>query len=266
MSWCILVNTTPNYINMARVQITCLRRYAKGLDSIPIFLATELTAENSSVKQILELPNVTMLRLKGEEVDFLESRVAAFEYLHEFKYILPLQDDFWLDREPNYTLLEEAHDIMEKDSRVKSMRLMPCPGPDADDLEYLPNLYKGRWKLLSEKDTLVFIFQATLWRRQEYIDFLKERIQSGKLQYSEYSYGLSWSQYCIKKNICENQDGQNMFKQTFLNSESLHLSIERYGKHPNAVFLAPFPYRPTAVVRGILEPWAREFMQREGLK
>ena len=42
-----------------------------------------------------------------------------------------------------------------------------------------------------------------------------------------------------------------------------HIAFERAGPWKNAVFLSPFPYRPTAIVRGELEAWARELMERE---
>ena len=279
MSWCILVNTTPKYMQFAYVQIACIRRYADLLvkdrktnllvkdcktdllEQVPIFLATELTAENEYVKQILDLPNVFLLHLQDSESDFLESRIAAFQYLDEYKYILPLQDDFWLDRAPNYALLDEAIEIMDTDQTVQSMRLMPCPGPHPADLDYKSQMFSGRWKVLSDHDTLVFTFQATLWRTKPYVIFLQTLIELEKPLFAKYKQPVSWSKYCVTANIAENTQGQALFKRL---NQGIHLSIERQGAHANAVYKAPWPYRPTAVVHGVLEPWAKEFMEREG--
>ena len=296
MSWCILVNTTPKYMQFAEVQIACIRNYSDLLEKdrktypdllekdrktypdllekdrktypdlleqVPIYLATELTAENEYVKRILELPNVFLLHLQDSETDFLESRVASFQYLNEYKYILPLQDDFWLDRAPDYKLLDEAITIMESDRTVQSIRLMPCPGP-LSNIDYLPNLYSSRWKLLSDSDSVLFTFQATIWRTKPYIIFLQTLIELNKPEFISYKQIVSWSKYCISANIAENTEGQALFKRLCMSPELKHLSIERRGKQANAVFKAPWPYRPTAVVHGILQPWAKEFMEREG--
>jgi hypothetical protein len=45
---------------------------------------------------------------------------------------------------------------------------------------------------------------------------------------------------------------------------NIHLAWPREGAHPNAVYLCPWPYRPTAVVRGLFESWANELAKREG--
>ena len=67
----------------------------------------------------------------------------------------------------------------------------------------------------------------------------------------------------IKVNIAENADGQRILKEL---SDSLHISVIRQYPHPNAVYLCPWPYRPTAVVQGVLQPWAIELAEREGFQ
>ena len=94
-----------------------------------------------------------------------------------------------------------------------------------------------------------------------YIEFLEAVIESGKREYSLSSYD-NWSKFCVRVNIAENAKGQALFKELCMSS--VHLSVKREHKGPNAVFLCPWPYRPTAVVQGTLEPWALEFMGREG--
>jgi len=260
-NWAILINTTPKYMPLVEVQVVCIRRYAKELIDVPIFLATEMSPADPVVSRILEVDNLHLISLSESESDFLESRVAAFKYLPpDYDFVLPLQDDFWLDRAPDYAALKEALDIMTLDSNVQSIRLMPSPGPHESDLSY-----KGKraWKILSEKDAYRFTFQATLWRRELYIEFLEAVINSAKSEYSLSSY-TNWSKFCVRVNIAENAKGQAIFKDLCMSKGTTHLSIQREHKGSNAVFLAPWPYRPTAVVQGNLEPWAKEFMGREG--
>ena len=261
MSWCILINTTPKYMPLAEVQITCIRRYANDLDSVPIFLATELTTYNDYVERILKIKNVHHIVLQKEESEFIESRLAAMNYLpQEYSYVLPLQEDFWLDRRPDLLRLNEAIKILDTDPKVKSLRLMPSPGPDPADPVYCNN-----WRVLTVRDTYRFTYQATLWRCGDYSKFLEAVLKSASKDFADINGSKSqWSKFCIRANVAENAKGQELFKNKCMSKDSIHLSIERAHKASNAVFLAPWPYRPTAVVQGTLEPWAREFLEREG--
>ena len=263
MSWCILVNTTPNYMKYAEVQITCIRRYASALDNVPIFLATELTATDSCVARILDKKNTHHIHLQPNESGFLESRIAAVNYiLNEFDFILPLQEDFWLDRAPDLRLLMNALYIMETDTQVKSIRLMPSPGPSADNEFYRDG---DNWKVLSEKDTYRFTFQATLWRGSLYLEFFNVLLDQAKRDFMVTGQPPSeWAKFCIRVNVAENYRGQKLFFDTCMGPGRVHLSVIRAHALPNAVFLAPWPYRPTAIVQGSLEPWAKEFAEREG--
>jgi len=263
--WCILINTTPKYMSLAEVQITCLRRYAPQLITVPIFLATELTMNHPIVKRILLLPNVQYVSLNSSDADFLESRIAAMEYLSFFKFILPLQEDFWTDRCPDLLRLNNALDILRSDDQIQSIRLMPCPGPSRNDINYSAN---SEFKIIGHQDTYRFTYQATLWRPEVYTAFLKTVKNRALPEYNKLDVEKRppWSSYCVRKNVAENLEGQQIFMDLFMTPKSIHLSIDRPLAHPNAVFLAPWPYRPTAVVHGLLEPWAKEFAQREGFK
>jgi hypothetical protein len=263
MSWCILVNTTPKYMQYAEVQIACIRRYAPRLAQIPIFIATEVKAtEGSCLESILSYRNTYHIHLESEESGFLESRLAGIGYLPDnFDFVLPLQEDFWLDRAPDYQKLDEALTILREDPRVKSLRLMPSPGPHEDD-----KVYKGQWRILSKYDVYRFTFQATLWRADIYKKFLERILKVASKDFSESGLpATDWAKYCIRANVAENLKGQEIFSE-FMDLNSLHLSIERENKNKNAVYLAPWPYRPTAVVQGSLEPWAKEFAKREGFR
>jgi hypothetical protein len=263
MSWCILVNTTPKYMQYAEVQIACIRRYAPKLHSVPIFIATELRpTEGSCLENILSYRNTHHIALESEESGFLESRLAGIGYLpDQYDFVLPLQEDFWLDRAPDYSKLDEAVNILKEDLKVKSLRLMPSPGPHQDDI-----VYKAGWRVLGKYDAYKFTFQATLWRVEMYRKFLERVLMTASKDFHESGLpATDWAKYCIRANVAENLKGQEIFSE-FMSSSQLHLSIERESKNKNAVYLAPWPYRPTAVVQGSLEPWAKEFAKREGFK
>ena len=246
---------------LAEVQVACIRRYAPNLDHVPIFLATEVEIQDYYVHAILENKNTRYISLQKEESGFIESRIAATAYLpDDYEYVLPLQEDFWLDRAPDYYLLNEAVEIMKTDIKVQSIRLIPCSGPNR-----LDKVYRGLWRIISQADEYKFTFQATLWRRNLYKEFLEAVLKSASKDFKE--SGLpekDWAKFCIRINVAENLKGQATFSRLCMDSNKTHLAIERRGSQPNAVFLAPWPYRPTAVVQGKLEPWALEFASREG--
>lgn len=248
-------------MSLVEVQVTCIRRYAKELDDIPIFLATEMNSSSPLVERILRLHNIHHILLQKHESEFLESRVAAVKYIPpEYEFILPLQEDFWLDRRPDLISLNEAIVILHSDKKVKSVRLMPSPGPHISDI-----VYNGRWKILSEADEYKFTFQATMWRSSVYLNFLEEIIRTARYTFDSSNLSnTQWSKYCVSINVAENYNGQKVFSDTSMNADSIHLSIDREHRGQNAVYMAPWPYRPTAVVRGKLEPWAKEFALREG--
>ena len=263
MSWCILINTTPKYMPLVEIQVACIRRYAPCIDAVPIFLATELGIANFYVNRIIANHNTHYIALQKDESEFIESRLAGMNYIpEEYDYVLPLQDDFWLDRPPNYDLLNDAVRIMESDFNVQSARLMPSPGPHELDVVYKG---KGNWRVLSELDQYKFTFQATLWRRKPYMDFLEAILKKASKDFKD--SGLprcDWSKFCVRVNVAENLKGQDTFNEICMGKNRVHLVIERLGRHPNAVFLSPWPYRPTAVVQGKLEAWALDFAYREG--
>jgi hypothetical protein len=68
----------------------------------------------------------------------------------------------------------------------------------------------------------------------------------------------------IRVNIAENADGQQFFWKFFKARRQVNIGWIRAGPWSNAVYLSPWPYRPTAIIQGRLEPWAAELGQREG--
>ena len=125
-----LVNSTPKYYYLLELHFTLVRRYAPFIKHL--FLATEVP-EDSICQRLVKEFGVELIPLKVSEAGFLDSRHHALRQLAlsgRFRYVLPMQEDFLLDRVPDLGALEEACTIMELSKNyIASMRLMPCPGP-----------------------------------------------------------------------------------------------------------------------------------------
>lgn len=256
---CILINSTPKYFYLLPLQLTMLRRYAAFL-SWPIYFATEVP-EHPIAKQLESEFQVKILSLPMEQEGFLESREAALRMLpSEISYVLPLQEDFLTDRSPDEKGLADALFILDTDRTVSSLRLMPCPGPHETDSLYVQ---EKPWRILGSKNLYVFTYQATLWRKYDlttYFSSLLRSIQKDFLKAND----SDKKHLALTSNLGENHYGQNVLKNCLPNT--LHLAWPRSHKHSNAVYLCPWPYRPTAVKRGQLEAFAEELFLREGVK
>lgn len=250
----IVVNTCPKYFYLLEVHFALLRRYGAGV-KWPVYLATE-RPDDFLICRICKLYNINIIRLDDNEKDFLESRWAAIKKLpSEIKYVLPLQEDFLIERPPHdIDSLSEALSIFDINEQVISIRLMPCPGSSAKEP------YIGKWNKLMSSDML-FSYQATLWRREVYTNYMLRLIQQGHEQYPTLS-GSSWNHYCVGVNPAETHPGLTLLK--FMYPIGVHLCYPRLHTFPNGVLWCPIPYRPTAVVKGVLQPWAEELIHREG--
>lgn len=256
---CILINSTPKYFYLLPLQLTLLRRYAPEL-KWPIYFATEALDHPITIKLITEF-DVKPIALAQSQGGFLESRQAALQKLPStITYVLPLQEDFLLDRKPQYDALNDALYILDTDRHVSSLRLTPCPGPHVSNPLYTKHKV---WKLLGEKDEYIFTYQATLWRRTDlqvyYNELLNEIAKTTQISSNEEKKYAA-----LTMNLGEAKFGQQVLQKSLPNV--FHLSCPREGPWPNAVYLCPWPYRPTAVVRGNLEPFAKELFAREGIK
>lgn len=262
----ILIHTAPKYLPIVDVQLTCIRRYAPELLQNEIFVA----CEGSPAFLEKDYPGIQKIPLLPEESGFLESRVAALKYLEDKESpVLMLQDDFWIDRPIRKSDWDEAL-LYFRDERLQSIRLMPCPGPVGTVLPHLRGGSSRRcayFAAITEADTYRFTFQATLWRPQAALEWFEAILKSAQAEFRISGLPeVDWNKFCISHNVAENTDGQALFLNRMMGSEKIHLGIRRKGQHPNAVNLAIIPYRPTAVVQGKLEPWAKEFAIREGFQ
>jgi hypothetical protein len=199
----------------------------------------------------------TCITLSDSDSGFWESRVATVTALpDEIKYVLPMQEDFLLERKVDSEGLEKILEYMDLYPDIVSARLMPCPGP-VSKIEVCEG-----WSQLSEKDPYLFVFQATLWRREAYVSYLKAIIQVAKGLYHDLK-GDEWNKVAVGENLAENLAGRSIFLKVFEGKR--HLAWIRSSSRPNAVYDSIWPYRPTAVVKGVFQDWAKELLIREDL-
>lgn len=226
----------------------------------PVYFATEVP-NHPIAKELQEKYNVILLALPQEKAGFLESRQTALAMLpSEILYVLPLQEDFLLDRTPDIPHLLDALFILDTDRHVSSLRLMPCPGPHTSDVPYTK---EKPWKILGSQNILLFTYQATLWRRLDLTIYFESLLHAIERDFQNKSES-DVKYLALTSNVGENHYGQAIFRKSL--PDTLHLCWPRAHASPNAVYLCPWPYRPTAVVRGILQPFAEELFQREGVK
>ncbi len=257
MSRCAyVVNSTPKYYPLLKAHFSLLDRYGRGF-SWPRYLGTEAPDH----PQLRDLSDVNLVKLDRAVSGFWESRVATVEALPaSVQYILPMQEDFLLER-PGVDVaeIEKVVGWMDENPKIQSARLMPCPGPVVQE----PCL--GNWATLTGADPYLFTFQATIWRRDAYCMYLKLVIQAAKMRHPFLPQdGKDWARVAIDENTAENEEGKMIFQTLF--PDALHLAWIRWSSRANAVYECPWPYRPTAIVKGVLQTWAKELVAREGLE
>ena len=255
-----VVNSTPKYFYLLPLHFCLLRRYCPKL-RWPVYLATEVPTD-PIVQDVAKQYDVKILEIATNDQWFLESRLATAKALpEEIKYILPIQEDFLLQNRPDIEALIEALAILDVDPKVASIRLMPCPGPSLESDQY----GNTKYKILDE--SFLHTYQATLWRRSIYTDFFRLLVE---LPESIYAHSIpknlqGWQRkkyIQVDFNLAENYLGQEIFRKL---TESMKcLAYPRAHLRPNAVYLCPWPYRPTAVEKGKLGDWVYEFALREG--
>ena len=248
-----LINSTPAYYYILELHLVLLRRYAPKL-KWQVFLATE-QPEHNICKLLVEKYDVKLLVLEKENASFLNSRKRSLELLPEnISMVLPIQEDFLLERFIDEKSIEESIEILENYESIFCIRYMPCPGPSEKNPPF-SNTYNY---FNSKNDFYMFSFQASLWKRQECLKWYS--VITEKLK----SYNTTNSKKIeVDMNIAENSDGQKLYKEIF--SNKFTLGYKRAHKNPNAVYMSPWPYRPTAIIKGVLQPFAKELATREGV-
>ncbi len=226
-------------------------------------LATEVP-DHPIVQEVARDYEVRILPLKAEDAGFLDSRRAALAALAaegKWDTVLPVQEDFLMDRTPGWNWIENgAMFWLEPKHKVASVRLMPCPGPQRQQAEAA-----AWWELFQGADTYGFTFQATLWRLDACLDWYTTLCEKLEREWPRATTAPAQRiQVEVRGNFAENADGQRLFWEWSRAREWRHTAWRRAGSWSNAVYMCPWPYRPTAIVKGKLEPWARELAVREG--
>lgn len=258
-----LVNSTPDYYYLLPLHFTLLQRYAPFVKDL--FLATEVP-EHPICVQVAKEHGVTLIPLAHGDAGFLASRAAALKELclsGKFHYVLPVQEDFLLDRVPDLGALVEGMSILE-DSQglIASARLMPSPGPKGSMMTSRP-LWSG---ITSTTDQYGFTFQATLWTLDACYAWYEALTKKLEAEWPVATTSPEHRRHVeIRGNFAENAEGQRFFWTFFKERRQVHIGWGRAGPWANAVYLSPWPYRPTAIVQGRLEPWAAELGLREGV-
>jgi hypothetical protein len=208
--------------------------------------------------ECVNIYGVKIIPLKKDDRFFLESRLATTLALPpEIKYVFPMQEDFLLERRPDAEAIKEAATLLESMTDLSSIRFMPCPGPVTNQTSGWASLKGCEYQ---------FSFQATLWKRDDYCLLLSAILDMEHAFVYMCPPNLSddkrkkWLQ--VDFNLAENQHGQRKFLEVL--GDKTHLGWVRQGKQPNAVYLSPWPYRPTAVEKGVLGQWAIDLAKREG--
>lgn len=254
----ILVNSTPKYYYILEFFFGMLRRYAPDLKWDLVFATEE--RNHPVCKRLEQKYNVQILDIPVESSGFLNSRCKALQMLvGKYAYCLPLQDDFILEGSMNAFVIEKLFDYFAADPKLVSARLMPCPGPVSQELVY------PFWAPIGRNDEYKFVFQATLWKTEACLEWYS-RI-CGVLDIMapvDTTHASRRFQIELKENIAENRIGQDVFSEWSEERGYKHIAWIRKGPWSNAVYLCPFPYRPTAIVRGKLEGWAEDLAKREG--
>jgi hypothetical protein len=249
-----LINSTPKYYYILELHLVLLKRYAPNLNW-QVFLATE-EPDHFICKKLVSEYGVQLIVLEKENTSFLTSRKRALEMLpSHITKVLPIQEDFLLERFIDEDAINQSIQLLDNDDKLIAVRYMPCPGPNENNI-----LYKKNWLEISEKyDSYGFCFQATLWKR----DFLQLWYNSIVSKCEEYG-SIDRKRLEVDMNISENVDGQKLFYSFF--KDYKQIGWKRAHKYSNAVYMCPWPYRPTAIIRGVLQMFAKELAIREGVK
>lgn len=230
-----------------------------------LFLATEIP-EHPVCAEVAKDHGVTLIPLDSKDAGFLASRAAALTQLSlsgKFLHVIPVQEDFLLDRVPDLGALVEGLAILnDAQGLIASARLMPCPGPKGAPMASRP-LWAG---ITSLTDQYGFTFQATLWSLDACCAWYMALVKKLEEEWPVATTSPDQRKHVeIRGNFAENSEGQQFFWKFFKERRQVHIGWVRAGPWSNAVYLSPWPYRPTAIVQGRLEPWASELGLREGV-
>jgi hypothetical protein len=128
---------------------------------------------------------------------------------------------------------------------------MPCPGPTGD-------VFLEKWKEIVVDPYCYFSLQAAIWSVPWLMRFFEGVVRRATPLISKYPQ-YSRNQFWLLVNPCETKVGTDIAVEL----GGRFVGYPRIGRWSNAVYLSPWPYRPTAVEKGVIQPWATELLKRE---
>jgi hypothetical protein len=146
---------------------------------------------------------------------------------------------------------EIAIGMMTENPEIVCTRLMPCPGPTGD-------VFLEKWKEIVVDPYCYFSLQAAIWSVPWLMRFFEGVVRRATPLISKYPQ-YSRNQFWLLVNPCETKVGTDIAVEL----GGRFVGYPRIGRWSNAVYLSPWPYRPTAVEKGVIQPWATEMLKRE---
>ena len=207
----------------------------------PIFFTSD-DDENNNLEKLKNKFNINILKLE-KDLGFM----PGYEYIlnnikDKYTNAIFLQDDFLIEKKVDSEFIKKCVKIMESDSNIGYIRLMPCPGPKGKKIKY-GDITLGEIRNNGLLPGFSFSNQAAIYN----IEFLSKIIS--KIDYNpiEHPFHKAWG---FERELTKKlEDFDNQL-----------LGFIRKSPNANSVYDSPIPYRPTAIVGGKLEEWAKKLL------
>ena len=222
----IFISSTPKYSFIWDTFFTLLRNNWENCPYPIYFIST------GDTEYLTEKYNINIEKIE-KDLGFLESyRYLCQKYKEKYSHFILLQEDYLIEKKVNQKTLDEYEKILFEKENIGFIRTMPCPGPKGEKRRF------GDIELrkINKNEDYSFCFQSSFWNLEYFFDFTK--IPKNSPSGSE-NFLAKKMRRCRKK---ENWGFIRPFKES------------------HAVYESPIPYRPTAIVKGKLQGWAKKLI------
>jgi len=227
----IVISTTKKYEFIWETFFTLLYKHWPKCE-YPIFLISD-----GNPKKLKDKFDINVFETVDDLGFFQGYRFVLNKIKDQFRNAILLQDDFLIEKEVDVKFISKCVNIMNNDEKIGFIRLMPCPGPKGNRIQY-DDISLGEIRRDGELPMFSFSCQAALYNVEFYLK-LMNTIKNFNMPASQLERELS--------NEIKKFDNQL-------------LGFIRKSSHPDAVYNSPIPYRPTAIVGGKLEEWAKKLI------
>ena len=229
---CIVISSTSKYSFIWDTFFNLLVKNWKNLEFPIYFLST------GESKYLVEKFDINVYEVK-KDIGFLEGYKYILDQVKErHNYGIILQDDFLIEKPVNNDLIKKYIEILNENKEVGFIRTMPCPGPKGQKINF-GDIELGE---INKLEDYSFSYQSTIWNINYFLEF--SNIQNSSPWISEIT---------LAKKMRSDKSGKKL------------LGFIRPFKESNAVYESPIPYRPTAIVKGKLQDWAKKLLVRENI-